>query len=569
MSIPKSFIQELIARTDIVPLIAERLSLKKSGTTYKACCPFHQEKTPSFCVSEPRQTYHCFGCGEHGNVVGFLMAYDHMTFREAVEYLAHQQGLAVPEEGGGSEAPITDPILYSLMETVSDYYQKQLRNSQEAIDYLKNRGLNGQIVKQFGIGFSPDQWRQLEKIFPDPTNQQHLITTGMLINKDSKIFDRFRHRIMIPIRDHRGRIVGFGGRALTAENTPKYLNSPETVLFHKSKELFGLFEARQAHRELSYLIVTEGYMDVIALAQYGITQAVATLGTACNTQHIQTLLRHTSHIVFAFDGDNAGRNAAWKALLLTLPLMRDSLKVSFIFLPATEDPDSYVRKNGAVAFQQLIEKAEPLSHFFFNQLLQNENIDSIDGKAAVAAKAMALINTIKPGIYQNLMKQQLSERLGEQMSAFEPEVAEKPIAQVKLTPRSFQNKTPNLIRRATLLLLQNPTVAGKLPLFQPENKGEDILNTLIQLLQKNPSYPIGSLLSHFDESIQERLHILMNEPIDIPPDDQPVELVAIIKKLAEKKDFAIETLLDKAKSTGLSQEEKEVLQRLLRNKAVA
>src|SRR3990167_5622266 len=557
MSIPTAFLQDLIARSDIVQLISDRIALKKVGTHYKACCPFHQEKTPSFIVSEPRQTYHCFGCGEHGNVIGFLMAYDNMEFLQVVDYLASQHGLEVPQDNTSTLS--VDTSLYDILQEANAYYQKQLRCNSVAIDYLKNRGLNGQVAKQFDIGFANDDWRGLLNTFKHAKQQQQLVITGMLIAKEDKLYDRFRHRIMIPIRDTRGRVIAFGGRALSNDNPPKYLNSPETPLFQKSKELFGLFEARMATRgELKRVVICEGYMDVIALFQFNITYAVATLGTASNAQHIYKLLRYTKEIIFCFDGDRAGRDAAWKALLNCLPLMHDGVRIHFAFLPDDEDPDSFVRRRGEKAFIALLDNAIPLSDFFFKQLLHGEKLDSVDNKASLGAKAITLINQIKPGIYQDLMKKQLGKLLN-----YDPKSITTTITH-RTAKKTTHANTLNLIEKAIMLLLNNPEQAAKLSTFQPNAENEKILQTLIQIFHKNPNSPIGSLVTHFDNDTQHLLLTLSEKNIEIPKAEQAIELNAIVESLGQTTQTQIDQLLTKAKTSGLSDEEKHLLQSLFR-----
>ena len=561
MTIPTNFIQDIVARTDIVQIIGERIALKKSGANHMACCPFHREKTPSFSVSESKQIYHCFGCGENGNAIGFLIAYDSMEFPQAVEYLANMHGLQVPQEGK-QQGPTIDQGLYDVMQASAQYYQRELRSNQYAIDYLKERGLNGQTAKQFAVGFASKGWSNLLQRFRDSKQKQQLVTTGMVIMKDDKTYDRFRHRIMIPIRDTRGRVIAFGGRAVSDDNPPKYLNSPETPLFHKSKELFGLYEARIANRDLHRIVICEGYMDVIALFQHGINYAVATLGTASNAQHIYKVLRYTKNIIFCFDGDNAGRAAAWKALLICLPLIRDGIKLNFVFLPDDEDPDSYVRRNGSAAFIQLLDTAEPLSSFFFKHLMHGENLNSLDNKASFGAKAIELIDKIKPGIYQDLMKKQLSKILNYDINEIEPPIQKTPNT-APTSRASTQSSSPNLIRKAIILLLQNPDVAAKCQLVIEKSEGEKVLNQLICELKKNPKLSTGSLISQFSDEMQQRLLTLANSTIEIPQAEQQSELIAIIKSLGENTKNQINALLQKAKITALQHDEKQLLQKLI------
>jgi len=361
--IPQQFIDDLLNRVDIVEIIDSRVPLKKKGKEYSACCPFHNEKTPSFTVSQNKQFYHCFGCKANGSAIGFLMEYEHLSFPDAIEELARSQGIDVPYEGGqrpDPEAKKAQTDLYDLMQEADQFYQKQLRQhalSEQAVNYLKERGLSGEVAKIFGIGFAPDGWDNLLKALgTTPEHEKALVTAGMLIQKDNgKCYDRFRDRIMFPIRDRRGRCIAFGGRILPKEQPndkdAKYLNSPETPLFHKGRELYGLYEARQALRDIPRLMVVEGYMDVVALAQFEVRYAVATLGTATTPDHLQRLFQLTSEVVFCFDGDRAGKEAAWRALQTCLPEMRDGRETRFMFLPDGEDPDSYIRKIGKEAFE--------------------------------------------------------------------------------------------------------------------------------------------------------------------------------------------------------------------------
>jgi len=373
--IPQHFIDDLLTRIDIVEVIDHRVPLKKAGHEYKACCPFHGEKTPSFTVSQVKQFYHCFGCGEHGNAISFLMDYEHMDFVEAIEALAHGAGIEVPREAGTDQAPqSSNQAAYDLLEQTAQYYQQQLRDhaeAQRAVDYLKERGLTGEVAARFGIGFAPPGWDNLTRALGnDKKIQQELLNTGLVIerNDSSGIYDRFRDRIQFPIHDRRGRTIGFGGRVINKDDTPKYLNSPETPVFHKGRELYGLYEARKAMRKLVRILVVEGYMDVVALAQFDINYAVATLGTATTHDHLETLFRTVPEIIFCFDGDRAGRQAAWRALENTLPVLRDGRAARFLFLPDGEDPDSQVRKTGKTGFEAAMDQATHLSDFFFDQL---------------------------------------------------------------------------------------------------------------------------------------------------------------------------------------------------------
>ncbi len=419
--IPQGFIDDLLNRTDIVEVVGARVQLKKAGKNYTARCPFHNEKTPSFSVSPDKQFYYCFGCGAGGNALGFVMDHDHLDFPQAVEELAKRAGLEVPrEEGGRSSGPRqpSDSPLYALLTAASDFYRhalKQHPTRKAAVEYLKGRGLTGEIARDFGLGFAPPGWDNLLKhMGGDSLQQKHMIDAGLLIeNADTgKRYDRFRDRVMFPIRDSRGRIIAFGGRVL-GDDKPKYLNSPETPVFHKGQELYGLFEARKHNRNLDEIMVVEGYMDVIALAQQGLRNAVATLGTATSEEHIRRLFRLVPNILFCFDGDQAGRKAAWRALEATLSGLEDGRRARFLFLPEGEDPDSLVRKEGTDAFQaRITQHAQPLADYFFQQLTQEADPTSLEGKAHLATLAAPLIERIPGANLKVLMRQRLAEITG-------------------------------------------------------------------------------------------------------------------------------------------------------------
>jgi len=430
--IPQAFIDDLLSRIDIVDVITPRVTLKKSGSNHMACCPFHNEKTPSFSVSQPKQFYYCFGCGEKGNAIGFLMAYENMHFVDAVETLAESIGLEVPRDEQSARLHNDNRPLYALLDSVADFYQGALRDSTDAIAYLKARGLSGEIAKRYGIGFAPDGWDTLSDAIPG--SEEGLIKTGMLIRKDQqRSYQRFRNRIMFPIRDRRGRVIGFGGRVLDNQE-PKYLNSPETPLFHKGSELYGLFEARKAIQDADMVIVVEGYMDVVALAEHKVDNAVATLGTAANQQHSEILFKVVPNIVFCFDGDKAGRAAAWRALVNTLPCLQDGRDAHFLFLPDGEDPDSIVREHGHAGFQDLLATRQSIIDFLYAHLAADVDMSSIGGKAALAEKAKPLLETIPRSVYKHLATRRLETLIGLSMGS------ERAGAQPQNTPRPAQLK---------------------------------------------------------------------------------------------------------------------------------
>lgn len=398
MAIPQAFIDELLSRTDIVEVVDQRIPLRKRGSNHMACCPFHNEKTPSFSVSQTKQIYHCFGCGAGGNAISFLMNYDKLSFSEAIEHLASAIGLSLPAENKPLSKNSSNHNLYDLLAQIAVYYQKQLRqhpDAQCAIDYLKQRGFTGTIAKTFEIGYVPEAWDSLSKAFPH--RQEQLFSCGMLIkNEQGRYYDRFRGRIMFPIRNQRGKVIGFGGRIIE-KGEPKYLNSPETSVFHKGSELYGLYEACQANRQLERILIVEGYLDVIALAQYGITYAVATLGTATSPEHLKKLFRYTKELVFCFDGDSAGQSAAWKALEQALPFMEDGRQVRFLILPSGHDPDSYIRTLEPTQFISQITTAMPLEDFLFNKLRQDINLDSSAGKAQLVKEISERLDLLPKG----------------------------------------------------------------------------------------------------------------------------------------------------------------------------
>ncbi|HBX56980.1 DNA primase [Pseudomonas sp. UBA2684] len=419
--IPQSFIDDLLNRTDIVDVVAARIQLKKAGKNYTACCPFHKEKTPSFSVSPDKQFYYCFGCGAGGNALGFVMDHDQLDFPQAVEDLAKRAGMDIPrEEGGRSNKPRqpTDSPLYPLLTAAAEFYRQALKGHPQrraAVDYLKGRGLSGEIARDFGLGFAPPGWDNLLKhLASDSLQQKAMIDAGLLVeNADSgKRYDRFRDRVIFPIRDSRGRVIAFGGRVL-GDDKPKYLNSPETPVFHKGQELYGLFEARKSNRDLDEIMVVEGYMDVIALAQQGLRNAVATLGTATSEEHLKRLFRLVPSVLFCFDGDQAGRNAAWRALEATLPSLQDGRRARFLFLPDGEDPDTLVRSEGTDAFRARInQQAQPLADYFFQQLSEEADPRSLEGKAHLVTLAAPLIDKIPGNNLRTLMRQRLTEITG-------------------------------------------------------------------------------------------------------------------------------------------------------------
>ncbi len=418
--IPQSFIDDMLDRLDIVDVVDSRVKLRKTGKNYSACCPFHDEKTPSFTVSPEKQFYYCFGCGASGNALGFVMDYERLSFPEAVESLARITGLEVPREVQTEAQERREQekrSIYTLLEKADSFYQQQLRHHPSkhlAVNYLKNRGLDGKTAKAYGVGFAPPGWDNLLKTLAANDEDKHLlIEGGMLIHQEQekKLYDRFRHRIMFPIRDTRGRVIGFGGRVL-GDDKPKYLNSPETPVFHKGQELYGLFEARLAYRELPRLLVVEGYMDVVSLAQFGIRYGVATLGTACGPDHLDRAFKYTNEVVFCFDGDKAGRSAAQRALEASLDTMTDGRTVKFLFLPEGEDPDTLVRQIGPDKFERMIELAVPFEDYLFDAVAEGLNIRTMEGRATFSKRAAPLLERLPKGVFRELMFESLATRTG-------------------------------------------------------------------------------------------------------------------------------------------------------------
>lgn len=445
--IPQSFIDDLLDRLDIVDVVDSRVKLKKTGKNYSACCPFHDEKTPSFTVSPEKQFFYCFGCGASGNALGFIMDYERLSFPEATESLARLAGLEVPREvqtEAQQKREEEKRSIYTLLEKADLFYQQQLRHHPSkhlAVNYLKNRGLDGKTAKAYGVGFAPPGWDNLLKSLAQNDDDKHLlIEGGMLIHQEQekKLYDRFRHRIMFPIRDTRGRVIGFGGRVL-GDDKPKYLNSPETPVFHKGQELYGLYEARLAYRELPRLLVVEGYMDVVSLAQFGIRYGVATLGTACGPDHLDRAFKYTNEVVFCFDGDKAGRSAAHRALEASIECMTDGRTVKFLFLPENEDPDTLVRQIGPEKFERMIELAVPFEDYLFDAVADGLNIRTMEGRASFSKRAAPLLDRLPKGVFRELMFESLATRTGLSRNVLQDLVLEQHTKEAQ--PQPLQTKS--------------------------------------------------------------------------------------------------------------------------------
>lgn len=563
MSIPNAFIQDLVSRVDIVDLIqGAGIPLKKTGVNYSACCPFHNEKTPSFTVSPSKQFYHCFGCGANGNAIGFLMQYEHLEFLDAIETLAKRTGMTIPQPTSSHAKTESQQPLYDILEKAANFYYEEMCNSAVAIDYLKKRGLTGQITKTYNLGYAPNTWDFLLNHLKDP---ELLVETGLAIQKEQRTYDRFRHRIMFPIRDARGRVIGFGGRVLTPEDTPKYLNSPETPVFHKGQEVYGLYELLQNRQKIDDIVIVEGYMDVIALAQHGITNAVATLGTAISQQAIERLFRRINTLVFCFDGDQAGQKAAWRALELCLPLMQDGREARFIFLPQADDPDSLVRKLGPAGFAQKLKTALPLSECLFKKLLDEYPADSMDSRAKLAHAAQPLIAKVPEGVFKNLLVDRLNKLIGQ---AVIPIATPQPPRLTKSTSAHMPKLSP--VRQAITLLINCPLLAKNLqtdlgPLKEVKQNGIALLVELIELIQTNPTLTTASLLEHWRGAPEfEALSRLAHNHLSRESQEQQVEFqetLLHIQRIAHEE--RLEHLLAKAGRSELSAPERIELQQLI------
>ena len=558
--IPQSFIDTLLDRTDIVEVVDRRVKLKKTGKNYSARCPFHDEKTPSFSVNPDKQFYYCFGCGAGGNAVGFVMDYDNVDFPQAVEALAHTAGLEVPRE---QTTPQQDAQrdrqahLYTTLNAANQYFQQALRHHQQAsraVNYLKGRGLSGQIAQRYQIGFAPPGWQNLIERLGDK-ELESLIESGMAIRNDKdRTYDRFRDRIMFPIRDQRGRVVAFGGRVLGDEK-PKYLNSPETPVFSKSRELYGLYEAKQARKSIERIVVVEGYMDVIALAQHDIHYAVATLGTATSQHHLSRLYRLVSEVVFCFDGDKAGRAAAERALHTVLPLLEDGRQAKFLFLDEGEDPDTLVRKLGTQAFESLIKDAHPVEKFLFDMAAEGLSQESLEGKATFSKRAVPLVQQLPSGVFKQLMWQALADRTGVDLASL-TELAQiqqpkpKPILAQDLQPSEPNAQAPKTVQRAETrggtsklaltcinLLLQRPDVAAQAQnedIAILNDSGEALLSELLTLLRKQPHSNTAMLLGHWYGTAEgELLARLAGEESITPFDGVPAQFKDCLRRLTK------------------------------------
>jgi len=576
VNIPREFIELLLAKIDIVDLINTQIPLrKKSGSNYFARCPFHNEKSASFSVSQQKQFYYCFGCGAHGNAIDFMMQHERLSFPEAIETLARTAGMEVPKVAGGAKKDDSLPALYALMTEVTRYYHEQLRGAKHAIAYLKNRGISGQIAKQFLLGYAPASFHQiLDHFGKTDADKKKLLDTGLIIKKDEGgYFDRFRDRIMFPIHDYRGRIIGFGGRILE-KGEPKYLNSPETALFQKGHELYGLFEALRANRKLDKILVVEGYMDVVALFQHEITYAVATLGTATTAHHINRLTRYVTEIIFCFDGDEAGRNAAWRALQVLFPLMQDNLQIRFLFLPDGEDPDSLVRKEGKAAFEARINSASSLSAFFFLTLSRQSDLGTIEGRARFASSALTFIKQVPSAILPEILLEELAKRARVDVTELKQQIRN-PAASLQIPvaipePEISKPKLKPAMQIALALLVQNPQLAKSVKTSLPQGNllGLNFLHRLLDVISLQPEINTAALIESWRGQKEENfVKNLACWEHSIPEAGITHEFLGTLRQLNLLIiEDEINRLLSKASEGELADEEKQELSRWILKK---
>ncbi|HYG13003.1 MAG TPA: DNA primase [Methylophilaceae bacterium] len=528
--IPEAFIQELLNRVDIVDVVDRSVPLKKAGANYSACCPFHNEKSPSFTVSPTKQFYHCFGCGAHGSAIGFLMEHQGLSFVEAVHELAKMVGMIVPQEARDQERPEYKamPGMQQALQQALYYYRGQLKQSPRAIEYLKGRGLSGKIAARFQMGYAPSGWQNLAEVFPDYQSDV-LKTSGLVIeNEQGRRYDRFRDRVVFPIHDQKGQVIGFGGRILTGNGDgadgPKYLNSPETPLFQKGLELYGLFLARRAIRDAGRALVVEGYMDVVALAQYGIEYAVAALGTATTPTHITKLMRQTEEIVFCFDGDAAGRKAAWRAAMNALPALTDSLRLSFLFLPAEHDPDSYVREYGKEAFEAEMKNALPLSQYLIQALSADNKLQSQEDKVKLLNEAEPILKQVQAPRFALLLRKRIAELTGvslEEMRTVIKMPDTRP-SRSKAAPRSCR-AAMSIYRKFALMLIMRPRLAEASDLAYVQGGGEEdmLLRSVLEVVLARPASNPAAIMHELQDKMDGRLFAEVQR--DLPGFDENLD----------------------------------------------
>lgn len=574
--IPESFIQELLNRVDIVEVIDKAVPLKKAGANYSACCPFHNEKSPSFTVSPTKQFYHCFGCGAHGSALSFLMEYNGLSFVEAIHDLAKQVGMIVPQEqrDPNQPAPASKAVLLSLQETLlqaANYYKAELKQSQRAIDYLKARGLSGQVAAKFQIGYAPAGWQNLQTVFPQ-YDAEPLETAGLVVqNEQGRRYDRFRDRIMFPIHNQKGEVIGFGGRVINPEDTPKYYNSPETPVFQKGHELYGLFMARRAIRDAGRVLVVEGYMDVVALAQYGIDYAVAALGTATTPFHIAKLMRQTDEIVFSFDGDKAGRTAAWRAVMNALPAIKDGLKLRFLFLPAEHDPDSFVREFGKEAFEAEMNQAMPLSQYIIQHLSEHNPLASQEDKVQFLNDAEPILKQIQAPRYAMLLRKKVAEMTGLAQGEMQRMLKLPNPAKAQQKAVRQRARTPlSLYVRLALMLLMQPQLAQAALLEQVVGESDEaqmlrvVMKAAIAKPDSRPVVLLQMIAPYISEVLRHQLQrelSLLDESLDFALEFEGACTQLSDMALIAREKSLLGQLTEKPFSM-LSEEEREALRQL-------
>lgn len=584
--IPSDFIDELLAKTDIVDIIDEQVPLKKGGANYMACCPFHKEKTPSFSVSPTKQFYHCFSCGAHGSAIGFVMEHQGLSFPEAVQFLADRVGMIVPKVRGQNDNPEVraerkkkQQTLEETTAAAADFYAQQLKFNPAAKAYLDKRGLSAEVIAHYGLGYAPDGWQPLAQVFQLYPNTA-LVDTGMVIDNEGRYYDRFRHRIMFPIRNPRGQVIGFGGRVLD-DSKPKYLNSPDTPLFDKGKNLYGLYEGRAAVKEAERILVVEGYMDVVALAQFGVGYGVAALGTATTAEHVKILMRQADSIYFCFDGDSAGRKAAWRALENALPQLKDDKSLHFLFLPEEHDPDSYIRAYGKAQFEDaLLNQSKPLSEYFWEHLSDGIHLNTQEGKAELVKTSSPLLAQITASALAYLLKQRLSELVGidpDNLAQLLGQEAPKRYVKqknYKLPPISVKQPVmPTLVQRQIRSLLINPDWAAyiDLPDYLALDGDFACLANLAETIKNHPSVPAtAQVLEHmrgspYEETINRIFRsALQSEEMEGGGEEDCENFQIGIKKLLNELKYSqIETLKQKSLQSGLNESEKKLLLSLL------
>jgi len=569
--IPDAFIDDLLARSDIVEVVGSRVPLKRQGKEYAARCPFHDERSASFTVSPTKQFYHCFGCGAHGTAISFLMNYDRLEFLDAVDELAKQAGMEVPRDSQPRSQQQQDDSRdqYSALDAANRFFQKQLECSDKARAYLDGRGVDADTRARFSIGYAPDGYSALKDALGKDERRMALLDRVGLFSKNDRghVYDKFRDRVMFPIFDRRGRVIAFGGRVFEKDDGPKYLNSPETALFHKGRELYGLWQVRQTNQKIERLIVVEGYMDVVSLFQFGVTQAVATLGTATTPEHAELLFRNAPDVYFCFDGDAAGRRAGWRALESVLPRMKDGRQAFFLFLPDGEDPDTIVRKEGREGFDARLQQATPLSQFFFDELTREINLGTLDGKARLAERARPMLAQIPDGAFGDLMKQELARLTGIGTRSATPAATRPPVrSTVPVQKRS-------LVRAAIAILLQQPSLAinleGHHAIGGLRLPGIELLLELLDLVEQRPDISTGALLEHFnDREEQASLHRLAAQALPGDETSWAEELQDAIHQLEKQLlQQRLEELQAKQRQQGLDDTDKYELRELLKTRA--